>query len=80
MTDIADTTDGGKRGLKTQVSRSLAAQLIADGKVDLATAEEAAQFLLRVSRDWKGVEEEAVPAVQSKPTRPPQRQRRDLKG
>jgi len=62
------TADGGKPGLKTQVSRSLAAQLIADGKVELASVEEAAKFLKQVSQQWEAAEEESEPAAQSKPT------------
>jgi hypothetical protein len=39
-----DTPDGGKRGIKTDVPRKLAARLIAEEKAELASPEEAAQF------------------------------------
>jgi hypothetical protein len=37
-----DTPDGGRRGVKSDVPRSLAARLIADGKADLAEDQNAA--------------------------------------
>lgn len=39
-----ETTDGGKAGVKTAVSRSLAAKLIVEDQATLASPEEAAQF------------------------------------
>jgi hypothetical protein len=65
-----ETSDGGKQGLKTQVSRSIAARLIADGKADLATAEEAAQFRTHLADEWKAAqEEEPTPITPIKPVR-----------
>jgi hypothetical protein len=42
LTVSVATDDGGLEGIKSEVSRGLAAKLIVDGKVRLATAEEAA--------------------------------------
>jgi hypothetical protein len=39
-----ETSDGGKAGLKSEVSRATAAKMIAEGRARLATKEEAAQF------------------------------------
>jgi hypothetical protein len=64
-----ETTDGGKQGLKTQVSRSLAARLIVDGKVDLATKAEAAQFVTHTAKQWRAASEEAALVAPSKPMR-----------
>ena len=62
-----ETPDGGKKGLKTQVSRSIAARLITDGKVDLASPDETAEFLKRTAEDWRAAEEEPEPAAPRKP-------------
>jgi hypothetical protein len=65
-----ETSDGGKPGLKTQVSRSLAARLIADGKADPATAEEAAQFRTHLAKEWMAAQdEEPNPTTAIKPVR-----------
>jgi hypothetical protein len=64
-----ETSDGGKQGLKTQVPRSLAARLITDGKAELATAEEAAQFHARVAEEWQAAREHAKAEVPVKPAR-----------
>lgn len=65
-----ETSDGGKKGLKTQVSRSLAARLITDGKADLATAEETAQFQAQAEEEWEAALEEAPkPITPIKPVR-----------
>jgi hypothetical protein len=57
-----ETSDGGKRGLLTQVPRALAARLIADGNSELASAHEAAQFLAKAAEDWQAAldEEESL--------------------
>ncbi len=60
-----ETTDGGKPGLKTQVARVLAARLIADGKADLASAEEAAQFRVHTEEEWQAAQEEVFKPVGS---------------
>lgn len=65
-----ETTDGGKPGLKTQVARVLAARLIADGKADLASAEETEQFRAHAEEDWQAAqEEESKPLAPIKPVR-----------
>ena len=64
-----ETTDGGEQGLKTQVPRSLAARLIADGKVDLASTDEAAEFVTQVAREWRAAKEEAELPAASVPVR-----------
>ena len=48
-----ETADGGKRGMRTDVPRSLAARLMAEEKADLATPEEAAQFRAQVEVKWR---------------------------
>jgi hypothetical protein len=51
----ADTPDGGRRGVKTDVPRGVAARLIAGGKAALASPEEAEEFRARVEARWKAV-------------------------
>jgi len=63
-----ETPDGGKQGLKSQVSRSLAARLIADGKAELASAEETAQFRTHLAEEWKAAQEDET-SPSSKPVR-----------
>jgi hypothetical protein len=62
-----ETTDGGIQGVLTQTSRNIAARLIADGKVDLASDEETAQFLARIQKEWRDAREEAGQAAPNKP-------------
>ena len=58
-----ETSDGGRQGLKTQVPRSLAARLITDGKAELATVEETAQFRARVAEEeWQAAQEDEAKA------------------
>jgi hypothetical protein len=38
------TPEGGKAGVRTEVSRAIAARIIAEGRARLATDEEAAEF------------------------------------
>jgi len=45
--------DGGRGGVKTELPRGIAARLIADGKADLASPEEAEQFRAEVEAKWK---------------------------
>ena len=47
------TPDGGRAGIKTELPRAAAARLIADGKADLASPEETAQFRTNVEAKWK---------------------------
>lgn len=48
-----ETPDGGRAGMKTEVPRKLAARLIAEGKADLASPEEAVKFRASVEARWK---------------------------
>jgi hypothetical protein len=57
-----ETADGGKRGVKTDVPRSVAARLVAEEKADLASAEEAAQYRADVEAKWKAAEEASAVA------------------
>jgi hypothetical protein len=75
-----ETTDGGKPGLKTQVSRGVAARLIVDGKVDLASADEAAQFLTQTAAEWRAAKESTEPDAQVKPVQVRRRVGRTRKG
>ncbi len=47
------TPDGGVAGVKSQVSRGLAARLIADDKVALASAKAAQEFLAEQNAAWQ---------------------------
>jgi hypothetical protein len=47
------TPDGGRAGVMTELPRTAAARLIADGKADLANPEEAAQFRAEAEAKWK---------------------------
>jgi hypothetical protein len=46
-----ETSDGGRAGVKTEVPRALAAQLMVEGKADLASPEEAAEFRAAADRE-----------------------------
>jgi hypothetical protein len=48
-----ETPDGGRAGVRTEVSRGVAARLITDGKAELAKDEDAAKFRAEVERKWK---------------------------
>src|SRR5262249_9454159 len=48
------TPDGGRRGLKTEVARAVAARMIAEDKARLATAEESAQFRTELEAKRRG--------------------------
>lgn len=43
------TPDGGKAGVKTEVTRSAAARLIVEGRAKLATPEEAAEYFAELA-------------------------------
>ncbi|HSP69348.1 MAG TPA: hypothetical protein VLN48_16595 [Bryobacteraceae bacterium] len=45
--------DGGRSGVKTELPRGIAARLIADGKADLASPEDAARFRAEAETKWK---------------------------
>jgi hypothetical protein len=47
------TPDGGRAGVKTELPRAVAARLIAEGKADLASPEETAQFRVEAEKKWK---------------------------
>jgi hypothetical protein len=47
------TPDGGRAGVQTELPRAVAARLIADGKADLATPEETAQYQALAEAKWK---------------------------
>jgi hypothetical protein len=55
-----ETPDGGKPGVKADVSRSVAARLVAEEKAELATPEEAAQFRADTESAWKASQQEAA--------------------
>jgi len=63
-----ETPDGGKAGIKTDVPRSLAARLIVEGRADIASPEEAAQFQAERERDLRAAEELEELAAESRPT------------
>ncbi len=72
------TSEGGKAGVRTQVSRSIAARLIAETRARVANEEESQEFheINRVARDQYDQEEAAsrvqvvmVPARQAKKQR-----------
>lgn len=48
--------DDGRGGVKTEVRRALAARLIAEGKAELASAEQAAEFREAVQARWKAAQ------------------------
>jgi hypothetical protein len=47
------TEEGGRGGVMMDVPRGVAARLVAEQKVDLASEEEAAEFRAGVERKWK---------------------------
>ncbi len=53
-----ETSDGGRAGVKTEVSRELAARLIAEGTADLASPEDAAEFRAEIEARWKTAQRE----------------------
>lgn len=70
-----ETTDGGKPGVETEVSRIQAARLIADSKARLATPEETAAFYQAVAERWRQANtlydppQESAPPVTQKPAK-----------
>lgn len=55
-----ETSDGGRAGQKAEVSRSVAARLILEGRARLATAEEAAQYRAGVETALREAEQRAM--------------------
>lgn len=47
------TSEGGVRGVKSEVPRNVAAKLIADGRAVLACAEEAARYRETMKQRWQ---------------------------
>lgn len=56
----AETSDGGKAGVQTEVTRGLAARLIAEGRAKLATSEEAEEFQKSLKLAAKEREKEQI--------------------
>lgn len=50
-----ETVDGGRGGMKTEVTRAVAARLIVEEKADLATPEEAEAFQASAEAKWKRI-------------------------
>ena len=57
-----DTPDGGKQGMQTEVPRRLAAKMLVDGQVRLATSEEVAAYRESLAETQR-VAEQAVLAA-----------------
>lgn len=55
-----ETPDGGHAGVLTEVSRRLGAQMITEGKAELASPEEVAGYRERVAQAQKAAEQRAV--------------------
>ena len=48
-----ETPDGGRPGIRSDVSRAVAARLVAEEKAELASPEQAAQFRSEVEATWR---------------------------
>jgi hypothetical protein len=55
-----ETSDGGRQGQKAEVSRSIAARSIVEGRARLATAEEAAEYRAGVETALRAAEQRTV--------------------
>jgi len=55
-----ETPDGGVPGVKTEVSRRLAAKLLVEGKGRLATEEEAAEYRKEMEASYRRAQETAA--------------------
>jgi uncharacterized Fe-S cluster-containing radical SAM superfamily enzyme len=55
-----ETPDGGKMGQKTEVSRSMAAKLIVEGRARLANAEEIAEYQQAIEQALQGAQQRAM--------------------
>ncbi len=51
-----ETSDGGRAGVMTEVTRGVAARMIVEGRARAASGEEAAEFKLRVSEEREAAE------------------------
>ncbi len=54
------TPDGGKAGVRTEVSRELAARMAVEGKARIATEEEAAGFRAEMAEGRRAAEEKLM--------------------
>ena len=54
-----ETADGGKAGQRSEVSRSIAARSILEGRARLATAEEAAEYRRAIEQALQDAEQRA---------------------
>ncbi len=54
-----ETSDGGKAGIESEVSRQVAARMIVEGKARLAAGQEMSEFRERTDQARKKAEEEA---------------------
>jgi hypothetical protein len=61
-----ETPDGGKPGVKTAVSRSLAAKLIVEDQAALASPEEAAEFRAALEQGRLEAESEEPPIAKTR--------------
>ena len=57
-----ETTDGGKQGTKTEVSRAVAAKLIVEGLAELASPEESDRFRAAVTEAKRVADQVAAAA------------------
>lgn len=55
-----ETPDGGRAGQKVEVSRSIAARLILEGKARLATSEEASEYRVAAEAALREAEQKAT--------------------
>ena len=55
-----ETSDGGRAGQKAEVSRSIAARLILEGRARLATGEEAAEYRAGIEAALQEAEQRAM--------------------
>jgi len=65
-----ETSDGGVAGVKSQVSRALAARLVVEEKVTLATLEETREFLAEQTAAWQTAMEDQDWVPPKKPAAP----------
>ena len=55
-----ETPDGGKAGVRTEVSREVAARMIVEGRASVASPEEASEFYRLKSEAKRMADQEAV--------------------
>jgi hypothetical protein len=66
-----ETSDGGVAGVRSQVTRGLAARLVVEEKATLATPEETQEFLAEQAAAWRAAteDEDALTPKKPAPTR-----------